>query len=110
MGTSPPGMRTDMRKKSTKTQPREKALAAETARLAKRRDADIDYSDIPETDAAFWAKAELTPPAGKSMISIRLDTDVLDWYRRHARRYQTLMNAVLRSYKEAKEREDRGQP
>ena len=69
-------------------------------------DADIDYSDIPATDASFWAMAEVSEPPGKSMISIRVDTDVLDWYRRHARRYQTLMNAVLRRYKEAREREE----
>lgn len=82
----------------------DKALRAEIARLRRLADADIDYSDIPATDAAFWAKAEVTEPPGKSMISIRIDTDVLEWYRRHARRYQTLMNAVLRRYKDARER------
>lgn len=80
-----------------------KALGAEIDRLRRKPDADIDYSDIPKTDAAFWAKATVSVPAAKSMISIRVDRDVLEWYRRQARRYQTLMNAVLRKYKEARE-------
>ena len=83
-----------------------KALDAEINRLRRKPDADIDYSDIPKTDAAFWAKANVLVPAAKSMISIRVDRDVLEWYRRHARRYQTLMNAVLRKYKEARELEE----
>ena len=83
-----------------------KVPGAEIARLRNKPDADIDYSDIAKTDAAFWAKANVLVPAAKSMISIRVDRDVLDWYRRHARRHQTLMNAVLGKYKEAREREE----
>ncbi len=81
-------------------------MRTEISRLRRKPDADIDYSDIPETDAAFWAKANVSVPTTKAMISIRVDSDVLEWYRRHARRYQTLMNAVLRKYKEARELED----
>ena len=80
-------------------------METEIDRLRRKPDADIDYSDIPETDAAFWAKANVSVPTAKAMISIRVDSDVLEWYRRHARRYQTLMNAVLRKYKEARELE-----
>jgi uncharacterized protein (DUF4415 family) len=83
-----------------------KVLNAEIDRLRRKPDTDIDYSDIPKTDAAFWAKADVWVPSAKSMISIRVDRDVLEWYRRHARRYQTLMNAVLRKYKEARELEE----
>ena len=36
------------------------------------RDEDIDYSDIPETDAAFWADAAFRLPPGK-------EQDVLAW-------------------------------
>ena len=88
----------------------EKARNTEMERLRRLADADIDYSDIPATDAAFWANAEISEPPGKAMISIRVDADVLDWYRRHARRYQTLMNAVLRQYKEAREGEESKSP
>ena len=43
------------------------------------RDEDIDYSDIPETDAAFWADAELRIPADKEDVYVRLDHDVPAW-------------------------------
>ena len=56
----------------------------------------IDYSDIPETDAAFWADAEVVPPS-KERITIRIDKDVLAWFRRQPR-YQTAINRVLRRF------------
>lgn len=40
---------------------------------------------------------ELLPPR-KEPISLRVDVDVLTWFRRRGRRYQTRMNAVLREY------------
>ena len=92
-----------MKRKRTSKPSTRKALDAEINRLRRKPDADIDYSDIPKTDAAFWAKARVSVPAAKAMISIRVDRDVLEWYRRQARRYQTLMNAVLTKYKEARE-------
>ena len=46
------------------------------------RDEDIDYSDIPETDEAFWKKAELRMPKPKKGIYLRLDQDLLDWLKR----------------------------
>jgi uncharacterized protein (DUF4415 family) len=95
-----------MKRKHTSKSSVRKTLDAEIDRLRRKPDSDIDYSDIPETDAAFWAKASVSMPAPKAMISIRVDSDVLEWYRRHARRYQTLMNAVLRKYKEARELEE----
>lgn len=93
-------------KKRSRGRAAEKARNTEMESLRRLADADINYSDIPMTDASFWAEAEVVEPPGKSMISIRVDADVLDWYRRHARRYQTLMNAVLRQYKDAREREE----
>lgn len=95
-----------MKGKLTRKFARRKSPDAGIERLRKLPDAGIDYSDIAETDAAFWAKAEVSEPADKTMISIRIDSDLLDWYRSHARRYQTLMNAVLRGYKEARELEE----
>ena len=54
-----------------------------------------ELKDLPED---FWDDAELVLPVAKRAISLRLDEDVLDWYRRTGPRYQTRMNAVLRSY------------
>lgn len=58
----------------------------------------IDYSDIPETDEAFWADADVIPPT-KERITIRVDSDVLNWFRRQPR-YQTAINRVLRRFYE----------
>ncbi|MBE9228298.1 BrnA antitoxin family protein [Phormidium sp. LEGE 05292] len=60
----------------------------------------IDTSDIPELDANFWSKAKLVKPITKTAISIRVDSDVLDWFKSQGKGYQSLMNAVLRSYVE----------
>jgi uncharacterized protein (DUF4415 family) len=65
------------------------------------RDEDIDYSDIPETDAAFWAGAELRMPQTKKGVYLRLDQDVLEWLKAQGPGYQTRINAILRAYMEA---------
>jgi uncharacterized protein (DUF4415 family) len=65
------------------------------------RDEDIDYSDIPETDAAFWANAELRMPQAKKGVYLRLDQDVLEWLKAQGPGYQTRINAILRAYMEA---------
>ena len=64
-------------------------------------DPDIDTSDIPELDAEFFKSAELRMPAGKTSITVRLDSDVLEWFRNQGKGYQTRINAVLRTYMEA---------
>jgi uncharacterized protein (DUF4415 family) len=46
----------------------------------------------------FWDEAELVVPAAKQAISLRVDEDVLAWFRSLGPRYQTRMNAVLRAY------------
>jgi uncharacterized protein (DUF4415 family) len=43
----------------------------------------------------------LNPPGRKTSISLRIDLDVLEWFRRHGAGYQTRMNAVLKAFKEA---------
>jgi uncharacterized protein (DUF4415 family) len=64
---------------------------------------EIDYSDIPETDDAFWAKAELRVPQTKRGVYLRLDPDLIDWLKRQGPGYQTRINAILRSYMETHE-------
>jgi uncharacterized protein (DUF4415 family) len=48
-----------------------------------------------------WSKVQAQPPPGKRPVTLRLDADVLDWFKSLGRGYQTRMNAVLRSYKRA---------
>ena len=58
----------------------------------------MDTSDIPELDTSFWETAKLVQPMTKQAISLRVDRDVLDWFKSQGKGYQSLMNAVLRSY------------
>ncbi|MEZ2301553.1 MAG: BrnA antitoxin family protein [Microcoleus sp.] len=60
----------------------------------------MDTSDIPELDESFWETAKLVKPLTKQAISLRVDRDVLDWFKSQGKGYQSLMNAVLRSYVE----------
>jgi uncharacterized protein (DUF4415 family)/uncharacterized DUF497 family protein len=60
-----------------------------------RRTAPPELADLP---ADFWDEGELIVPTAKQAISLRVDEDVLDWFKQTGPRYQTRMNAVLRSY------------
>ncbi|MDC7705931.1 BrnA antitoxin family protein [Vogesella indigofera] len=76
-----------------------------TAEQAKRLDTvPIDYADIPELAASFWATAEHVGTANKSQVTLRLDADVLTFFRGSGRKYQTRINAVLRAYVEAQKK------
>ncbi len=68
------------------------ALTDEDIAAAIRDDPDV----APELDAEWFATATLVMPAPKKQISIRLDRDVLEHFRRYPR-YQTRINAILRA-------------
>lgn len=59
-----------------------------------------DYAGEPEFEVD-WASAELVEPEPKKLISLRLDPDIIEFFRSQGKGYQTRMNAVLRSYMEA---------
>lgn len=65
------------------------------------KDSEIDLSEIPELDESFWRRAKLVMPESKRAVSLRVDPDVLDWFKAQGKGYQSLINAVLRSYKKA---------
>ncbi len=67
---------------------------------AKQGRGDIDFSDVPELDAAFWDNATVKLPDTKQGVYIRLDADVLSWLKGYGKGYQTRINAILRSYYE----------
>jgi len=69
-------------------------------RIDAMSDAEIDTSDIPPLDENFFANAEVRMPKRKESITIRLDPDVLSWFRNFGKGYQTRINAVLRAYME----------
>jgi uncharacterized protein (DUF4415 family) len=63
------------------------------------RDEDIDFSDIPEQTAGGWRRvSELIPAGNKQQITLRLDADVIEFFRGTGRRYQSRINAALREY------------
>ncbi len=64
-------------------------------------DPEIDYSDIPETDREFWIRAKVVMPKPKKAISLRIDRDVLEWFKAQGKGYQSRMNVVLKSYVDA---------
>ncbi len=69
-------------------------------KLLEMRDADIDFSDIPELDEEFFKHAKLVMPGddGKERITIRLSKRVLDFFRNQGKGYQTRIDAILRAY------------
>jgi uncharacterized protein (DUF4415 family) len=68
-------------------------------------DGGINVDDIPELDEAFFRDAEWRPPI-KQPVTIRIDNDVLEWFRSRGKGYQTQINRLLRRYMEVnKERE-----
>lgn len=69
-------------------------------RLKAMDDEDIDLSDSPELDAAFFKEA-VEWPTQKKQITLRLDPEVLDFFRSQGKGYQTAINKVLRRYVEA---------
>jgi uncharacterized protein (DUF4415 family) len=78
------------------------AQKARLAALAAMPDDQIDTSDIPSSPSADWIKAvEMPHTEPKQQITLRIDADVLDFFRNTGSLYQTRINAVLRSYAEA---------
>ena len=65
------------------------------------KDEDIDYSDIPELDESFLTRPLVELPKKKELVSIRLDYDVVQWFRGKGRGYQTKINSLLRTYVDA---------
>jgi len=64
-------------------------------------DSEIDTTDIPPLNSAFFKNAKLHMPTRKKSITVRLDSDLLEWYRGQGKGYQTKINAILRTYMDA---------
>ena len=70
------------------------------SRLDALGDDDLDYSDAPELGAEFWNNAKVLDRGAKKPITIRVDQEVVTWFKSRGGRYQVLMNQVLRQYME----------
>jgi uncharacterized protein (DUF4415 family) len=86
--TKPTELRTDWK--------RVRSLTAAQIRAAVAVDPEI----VP-TDREFWRGAKVVLPRPKKTVTMRLDADLLDWFRT-GRGYQTRINAILRAYMDAK--------
>ena len=75
------------------------------ARLDALTDEEIAEAVADDPDAApldiDWTKARLVLPPGKENVTLRIDRDVLAWFRATGKGFHTRMNAVLRAYMEA---------
>ena len=74
-------------------------------RFATLDDTDLDTSDA---GAEFWHNAKVSYPKSKKQVTLRIDAELLDWYRRQAgdangKGYQTIIHTVLASYRHAME-------
>jgi len=69
------------------------------------KDKDIDLSELPEISPEKFAKAivrkGLKSITTKTQITLRIDTDVLNWFKAQGQGYQTNINALLKAYKNA---------
>ena len=77
------------------------------ARIDRLSDAEIDAAIASDPDAApaldrdWFAGADLIMPERKQAISLRIDADVLRWYKAQGAGYLSRMNAILRQYAQA---------
>lgn len=70
--------------------------------MANRPDEEIDTSDIPELDAAFWDRAKITAPKAKPNVSLRVDEDVVAFFKaENPKGYTARMASVLSAYVQA---------
>jgi uncharacterized protein (DUF4415 family) len=74
-------------------------------RLDAMTDEEIDFSDCPEITPEQFAKAVvrrgLPTSKNKAQVTLRVDSDVLEWFKSQGRGYQTQINSLLRAYMEA---------
>jgi len=91
-----------MKKKSTSTKSK-----TDFARLDKMEDEEIDYSDAPAITPEMFAKSIVRrglKPRTKKQLTLRVDSDVLEWYKKQGRGYQTKINMLLRAYMQEHQR------
>ena len=69
-------------------------------RIDQLTEEEIDTSDIPPLDDAFFTNAALRLPEGKVPVMMSVDADVFQWFRSQGSEYQNLINTVLRIYAE----------
>jgi len=70
----------------------------------RERGEDKTNPNAPEAEslgADFWSSARVVMPSGKTSVHLRLDSDVVEWFKANGKGHLTRMNAVLKAYVEA---------
>jgi uncharacterized protein (DUF4415 family) len=82
-----------------------KQYSLEELQAKRARGETLTRADAPtiELDEDFWRAARVVMPDDrrKTPVSLRVDTEVVEWFKRQGKGYLTRMNAVLRAYVEA---------
>ena len=86
-----------------KSVPLSTAQRKRLALVAAIPDTDINYSDIPRQQGAIqWTRpGALVSSVNKQQVTLRLDADVLSFFKETGKRYQSRINAALREYVKA---------
>lgn len=71
------------------------------ARIDRMTDEEIDTSDSPPLDEAFFTTAQWRMPEKKTVVTLSVDDDVLKWFEAQGAEFQHRINAALRIYAEA---------
>ncbi|MEO7969968.1 MAG: BrnA antitoxin family protein [bacterium] len=91
-----------------KKKPTSRKSETDWKRIDAMEDEDIDLSDNPEVPAELFARGivrrGLKPVPPKKQVTLRVDSDVVAWYRKLGSGYQTKINALLRAYMEEHQR------
>ncbi|MBF0410121.1 MAG: BrnA antitoxin family protein [Candidatus Riflebacteria bacterium] len=75
-----------------------KSIRSDLERIDSMKDEDIDFSDSPELDESFFSRAVIFLPKPKKTISLRVDLDVLEWFKSQGKGYQTKIIALMKAY------------
>jgi uncharacterized protein (DUF4415 family) len=73
-------------------------------RAMRARGEDLTRPDVPEAETLgedFWRNARVVMPRGKTSVHLRLDSDIVEWFKANGKGHLTRMNAVLRAYVDA---------
>ena len=92
------------KRRIVKYNPRKHKDRTDWKRVLSLTDEDIERAVAGDPDAApimdedWWREARVVLPTPKVPVSVRLDRDVLEWFKDQGPRYQSRMNAVLRAF------------
>ena len=98
------------KRRIVKYDPRKHKSRTDWERVRAQTDEDIERAVASDPDAAplmgkdWWKEARVVLPDPKVPVSVRLDRDVLDWFKGQGRGYQSRINAVLRAFMDAHRR------